>query len=113
MDSQSEPVSKRKRSAQLAQWREEGEAMVAAWRASGLSQAEYARSAGVNAGRLSRWARMLEQAAEPAETGGFVEAIAPGDGTITVDCGGGRCVRVEPGFDPAHLQAVVAALSAC
>ena len=52
--------------------------------------------------------RFLEvQVAKPAERPAFSKR-----GAIEVRLAEGRCVLVEPGFDPDHLRAVVAALEA-
>lgn len=91
-----------------AKWR----GLVAEQRRSGQSVAAFCRERGVSAPSFFAWKKRLNQSA--AEQ--FVAVQIAGTGepashrAIEVRLGGGRSVMVEPGFDAAHLRAVLAAL---
>lgn len=84
---------------------------MVAWRGSGLGAAEYAAQRGYSPGTLRRWAREVEELArgeEPSFVRLEVRASHPTP-PLVVEVGAAR-IAVGPGFDPAHLRAVVAAL---
>lgn len=88
------------------------------WKASGLSQAAFARRRGISAQRLGYWRLRLRQLPpEAAPTDSiFVEIpqvtlpASTGIGHLVVEFREGILVRVERGFDPILLSAIVAAL---
>ena len=89
---------------------------LARWRASGLKVSAFCEREGVTPTAFAHWrqeiaasdARVADVAAPefvPVHVTPAVAAVP-----LEVALGGGRVVRVPPGFDPAHLRAVVAAL---
>ena len=102
-----------------------GRWLVEAWRASGLSVAAYCRQHDLRAQRLNYWRERLGYPIRSFVGGrttvdhpptkvatGFVQVVVD-DVRPTSDVGivvGGALIRVERGFDPALLRAVVAAL---
>jgi hypothetical protein len=97
-------MEKRGREA-LSKWR----GLVAEQQRSGQSVAAFCRERGVCAPSFFAWKKRLEQSA--AER--FVAVQIVGDGepashrAIEVRLCGGHSVVVEPGFDAAHLRAVL------
>jgi hypothetical protein len=89
-----------------AKWR----GLVSEQRKSGQSAAEFCRERGIGVTHFFEWRRKLSEA--EAKAGQFVEVrlAAPRSQALEVRLSGGRSVLVEPGFDAAHLRAVVAAL---
>ena len=88
-------------------------ALVAQWRSSGLSAFAFAKRHGFAQANLSRWAARLKRpsAREPLRALTFVRLeTAPRGAALLVEVGSAR-VRVEPGFDPALLRAIVTALT--
>ena len=104
--------------ARLRRGESAGRDLVREWTASGLSQAAYARRRGISAQRLGYWRlRLGEHPTVAAPTDSiFVEipqvtSPAPtGIDHLVVEFRDGFRVRVERGFDPALLRAIVAAL---
>lgn len=100
-----------------------GRALVEAWQASGLSGAAYCRQQGMRPQRLHYWRERLgypiKVVAEARRTtvssssvaSGFVEMVVGAPPTTDVDIVvGGARIRIQPGFDPNLLRAVVATL---
>jgi len=96
---------------------------------SGLTRSAFCRREGINDNALTWWVRVLRErdGTRPPAAGAksiprhrprsaFVPVrVVPtvpvsGAGSMEVVARGGRVVRVQPGFDPALLQRVVAAL---
>jgi transposase len=97
-------------------WREaEARVVVAAWQESGKTLSAFAQQHGVDPRRLARWSSQLRRAA-PAAVRFHPVRLAGGSagsrdaGTIEIELGGGRRVRVGPGFDVEDLRRVVAVL---
>lgn len=105
-----------------------GRALVEAWRASGLSGAAFCRSRSLRPQRLHYWRERLGYPIKILRTthlpttvpssvvpaSGFVQMVV-GATPSTTDVEivvGGALIRVQPGFDPALLRAVVSALGA-
>jgi hypothetical protein len=104
-----------------------GRALVEAWRVSGLSCAAYCRQHDLRSQRLNYWrerlgypikalgeGRTTEDQPPTKVASGFVQVVV-NDVRPTSDVGivvGGALIRVERGFDPVLLRAVVAALQA-
>ena len=102
-----------------------GRALVEAWWASGLSGAAYCRLHDLRSQRLNYWrerlgypmkilggGRMTGDQPPTKVASGFVQVVVD-DVRPTSDVGivvGGALIRVERGFDPTLLRAVVAAL---
>src|SRR5262245_24488371 len=87
---------------------------LARWKASGLKVHEFCDREGVTPTAFAHWRKEL--AARGARRAGSakpgfvpVHPKPPAD-PLEVALPGGRVVRVPPGFDPAHLRAIVAAL---
>ncbi|MBA3684538.1 MAG: hypothetical protein H0W72_04775 [Planctomycetes bacterium] len=103
-----------------------GRALVEAWRASGLSGAAYCRSRNLRAQRLHYWRerlgypiKVLRTTHQPTTvpssvvpSSGFVQVVVgPTSSTTDVEIVvGGAVIRVQAGFDPGMLRAVVSAL---
>jgi len=102
-------MTKRRREA-WAKWRR----LVAEQKRSGNSVAAFCRERGLCAPHFFAWKKRLSQAAPQP----FVAVRVVGAGEpvpsrgIEIRLEGGRAVMVEPGFDAAHLRAVVEALEA-
>lgn len=105
--------------------REEWAELVEAWRGSRQSARKFAQAHGVSDAALRYWANRLadEEAAKPARprraspapkpAPTLARVVRPGEapaGRLTVMVGMAAIV-VEPGFEGAHLRAVVRALS--
>ena len=100
-----------------------GRALVEAWRVSGLSCASYCRQHDMRSQRLNYWRERLGYPIKTQDGGrtidvqpptrvasGFVQVVVA-DVRPTSDVGivvGGALIRVERGFDPELLRAVVA-----
>lgn len=100
-----------------------GRALVEAWQCSGLSGAVYCRQHRLRPQRLHYWRerlgypiKVVEAArrttvASSSVAGGFVEMVVSSAPTTDVAIVvGGAVIRVQAGFDPAVLRAVVVAL---
>ena len=90
----------------------EQEREVDGWRASGLSPAQYAARRGYSIESLRRWTKTAG-ASRDLSAPQFVRleiAASPKSRALVVEVGAARML-VEPGFDPEHLRAVVAALA--
>jgi hypothetical protein len=86
-------------------------ALVHQWKASGLSALAFARRHGFSPANLPRWAARLDSSPAPAPAAlTFVRLETTPRVPLVVEVGSVR-VRVEPGFDPALLRAVVSALT--
>ena len=102
-------MTKRRREA-WAKWRR----LVAEQKKSGNSVAAFCRERGLCAPHFFAWKKRLSQAAPQP----FVAVQVVGSGepapsrAIEIRIEGGRVVMVEPGFDAAHLRAVLEALEA-
>lgn len=91
--------------------------VVEAWKESGQRLSEFARRHGIKARRLGGWAKRMES---PGEGMAFhpvrVVEVAGGDGSkgepIEIVMGGGRSVRVPPGFATTDLERVLSVLGA-
>ena len=86
-------------------------------RGSGQTVKAFCRERGLTTSQFYTWRKRLRglagerflevQVARPA-----ARPIPSKRGAIEIRLAEGRCVLVEPGFDPEHLRAVVAALEA-
>ena len=91
-----------------AKWR----GVVAEQQHSGQSIAAFCRQRGIGAPQFYAWKKRLHQ----AERDQFLAVRLAGGGepaagrTIEIRLGCGRSIVVEPGFDAAHLRAVLAVL---
>lgn len=87
-----------------------GRALVGERSRSGQAAAAFCRERGISVTRFFEWRRKVSGA--EAKAGRFVEVTlaAAQSQALEVLLAGGRSVMVEPGFDVAHLRAVVAAL---
>ena len=89
------------------------QAVVRAYTASGQSVTAFCRDQGISTSLLYRWRRRCLDESEPrTSSGGFVELRpvdrpAAGSGVAVVVDGGWR-LEVEPGFDAATLEQVLA-----
>lgn len=83
-------------------------ALVQQWKDSGLSALAFANKHGFAPANLARWAAHLPTRPERALT--FVRLETAPRAPLVVEVGAAR-LRVEPGFDPALLRAVVSALT--
>lgn len=99
-------------------WREaEARIVVEAWRRSGDPLSEFAKSHGIRRGRVVRWASRLRRKITPAPVRFFPVHLsgcetANSDGPqIEIELGGGRRVRVAPGFAAEDLRRVLAVLA--
>jgi hypothetical protein len=93
-------------------WRKQ----LARWKASGLNARKFCDREGVTPTALAHWRKEIAardarraEAAEPLFAPVHVMPPAAAE-PLEVALGNGRTVRVPPGFDPAHLRAVVSAL---
>jgi hypothetical protein len=93
-----------------AKWR----GVVAEQQQSGQSAAAFCRERGICAPQFYAWKKRLNQAARDqflaVRVAGGGEAAPAAGRTIEIRLGGGRSIVVEPGFDAAHLRAVLAVL---
>jgi hypothetical protein len=86
------------------------------WKACGLKACEFCEREGVTPTALAHWRKEIATRDARAANAGapvFVPVhITPPAAAVPIEVGlaGGRVVRVPPGFDPAHLRAVVAAV---
>jgi hypothetical protein len=88
-------------------------ARLSRWKASGLKVAAFCEREGVTPTAFAHWRK--EIAARDTRAANTSPAFIPvhvtcGPAPLEVALPGGHVVRVPPGFDPAHLRAVVAAL---
>ena len=87
--------------------------LVAEQKRSGQSVAAFCRERGISAPQLFAWKKRLSQAAMqqfvPVQVVDADQPPAAGC-AIEIRLSGGHRILVEPGFDAAHLRAVVAAL---
>jgi hypothetical protein len=89
---------------------------LARWKASGLKVCDFCEREGITPTAFAHWRKTLrarDAQATAADTPTFVPVhITPAVSVVPLDVAlpGGRVVRVPPGFAPAHLRAVVAAL---
>ena len=90
--------------------RDQQAALVAQWRQSGLSALAFAKRHGFAPANLARWAARLPPAPSPAALTFVRLETAAQAAALVVEVGSAR-VRVEPGFDPTLLRAVVTALT--
>jgi len=102
-------MTKRRREA-WAKWRR----LVAQQNKSGESVAAFCRQRGLCAPHFFAWKKRLSQAApQPFVAVEVVGGGEPAAGrAIEIRLEAGRTVIVEPGFDAAHLRAVLQALEA-
>jgi|SRR5579859_733326 len=101
-------------------WREEfWRDTLADWKASGLSVREFCRQSDLHESAFYLWRRQLglhvartprPSAAGDTPTPAFVPIRVVATHPLEVVVASGQVVRVAPGFDPAHLRALVAAL---
>ena len=85
---------------------------LASWKASGLNAREFCDREGLTRTALAHWRKEIA-ARDSHDAPAFVPVhITPTLAVVPLDIAlaGGRVVRVPPGFDPAHLRAVVVAL---
>jgi transposase-like protein len=89
-----------------AKWR----ALVGEQSRSGQTAAAFCQEHGISVTYFFEWRRKLSEA--EARAGQFVEVrVTPAQSrALEVRLTGGRSVMVEPGFDGAHLRAVLAVL---
>jgi hypothetical protein len=85
-------------------------ALVALWRQSGLSALAFAKRHGFSPQSLARWAALRSPAPAPSALTFVRLETAARAAALVVEVGSAR-VRVEPGFDPTLLRAVVSALT--
>jgi len=100
----------RRRREAWAKWRR----LVAEQKRSGESVAEFCRERKLCAPHFFAWKKRLSQAAAAKFVAVQVLEVdepAPSP-ALEIRLAGGRSVLVEPGFDAAHLRAVLAALEA-
>jgi hypothetical protein len=86
---------------------------LARWKASGLKVGAFCEREGVTPTALAHWRKEIAARDARREAAGplFVPVqVTPTPAPLEVSLPGSRLVRVPPGFDPAHLRAVVAAL---
>lgn len=99
-------MRERRRREAWAKWRK----LVAEQKRSGESVAAFCRKRGLCAPQFFAWKKRLSQTQpEPFVAVRVIEPAAAGR-AIEIRIEGGRRVLVEPGFDAAHLRAVLAAL---
>ncbi len=89
---------------------------LARFHRSGLTVAAFCDRESISTAAFYQWQRRLAAPAgalAPVAPAFVSVALAsvPVPPAIEVACLGGRVVRVPPGFDPAHLRAVLAALA--
>jgi hypothetical protein len=102
----------------LRYWRSaEAQVVVEAWRRSGEGLGAFADRYGIHPRRLRRWARELEDAAEPVRFHA-VRVVHPGEvehrgeASVEIVLGEGCRVRVPPGFAAEDLERVLEVLGA-
>jgi transposase len=111
----------------MRQTRREWARRVAAWRRSGQSAKEFAARAGVNASTLLWWSTKLrsdgvgaQAAGRPRRPGGGAQRLEPValvelrggvvEDRFELELGGGRHLRIPPGFDAAALERLLRVL---
>ena len=91
---------------------------LARWRASGLKVRDFCDREGVTPTAFAHWRKTLrarDARTASADPPAFVPIhVTPAIAAVPLEValGCGQVIRVPPGFDPAHLRAVVAALEA-
>jgi hypothetical protein len=96
-------------------WREsDARVVVEAWRRSGEPLSRFAKHHGVHPSRIARWASRLEGSERalwfhPVRLASGVSQSL-GSPSIEIRLIGGRCVRVDRGFDVDDLRRVLAVL---
>jgi hypothetical protein len=106
------------RVAGLRYWRAaDARVVVDAWRGSGEALGAFAERHGLHARRLSRWAKRLEEAAEPVRFHPVrvvdrSEAEARGAASLEIVVSEGLRVRVGSGFAAEDLERVLDVLEA-
>lgn len=87
---------------------------LASWKASGLRVREFCEREGVTPTAFAHWRKEIAARDSPAAAvTPFVPVyVTPAAAAVPLEVAldNGRVVRVPPGFEPAHLRAVVAAL---
>lgn len=90
-------------------------AIVQAHAASGLSVTAFCREQGISTSLLYRWRQRIPREATPPVAGGFVELRSVDDQTagsgVAVVVDGGWRLELEPGFDVATLDRVLACVA--
>ncbi len=105
-----------RRVAGSAYWREaDARVIVEAWHQGGETLAGFAQRHGVDARRLARWSARLRRTAPAAVRFHPVRLAAEGvesrqAGLIEIELGGGRRVRLHPGFETDDLRRVLAVI---
>jgi hypothetical protein len=95
----------------------EARVVLDAWRQSGELQSRFAKRHGIGRGRLVRWVSRLKGKTASAPVRFFPVRIlergtGPNGGSpIEIELGGGRRVRVAPGFAAEDLRRVLAVLA--
>ena len=80
-------------------------------RESGETVEAFCRKRGLTTSQFYTWRKRLRRSAAEQFLEVQIAKPAPSKrGAIEIRLAEGRCVLVEPGFDPNHLRAVVAAL---
>jgi hypothetical protein len=116
-------AGQREREANQAKWRQE----IDAWRTSGKALSVWARERNLSRDALRYWKDKLPELAAPgdkpnqlslipvrmenARPNALLPASEPG---AAIDVVVGNCrIHVRPGFDPAHLRAMIGVLATC
>jgi hypothetical protein len=115
-------VGRREREANQAKWRQE----IDAWRSSGKALSVWARERSLSRDALNYWKDKLPALAAPGGKPNRLSlipvrmestrpnAVPPASEPVAIIVDVGPCrIYVRPGFDRAHLQAVVGALVSC
>lgn len=86
--------------------------IIGRWRRSGLTVRAFCHREGIKEPKFYWWRRKVDQAAQPKPA--FLpvhvvadEARAPATCGVEVVLANGRCLRVQPGFDPGTLVKLV------
>jgi transposase len=97
-------------------WREaDARVMVGAWQDSGKTLSAFAKQHGIDPLRMARWRTRLRRATPAGMRFHPVQVAAEGTArrggcVIEIELGGGRRVRVGPGFDVEDLRRVMTVL---
>jgi hypothetical protein len=106
------------RAAALRYWRSaEARVVVDAWKRSGEGVGAFAQRYGIRPRRLRRWAKRLDEAAEPVRFHAVrvvhrSEVGARGAASLEIVLGEGLRVRVASGFEAQDLERVLDVLEA-
>jgi len=107
--------------------REEWTERVRRWRKSGLTAREFGQSSGLNPSTLTYWAWRLGREGRshgqsdkpphrrsPSVAAAFVELVSEGiaDSRFELELGGGRRLRIPPGFEQSALERLLVVLEA-